>query len=261
MNAQTKIEPSLVSALAKALPELESAKKNKANPAFKSKYADLAAVIEAIGPIREHGLWYRQHVHESADGVMIETLYIHDSGEQLSAGTLFMPAVKRDAQGFGSALSYARRYSLQTAFGLATEDDDGSAAAGGYSQRERRDEPPAANGSTLRDKLEQSIEQESAPRNWGGRYPTKTALKAAMHTHHAELERIGVQGTMDDLDGYLSSPEYQDYIKQASIHAPAYLEGPLPETAPPEFIQTFALEQKARDMIAIRGNVAADVEG
>ena len=119
----------LIGALAKALPELESAKKNKANPAFKSKYADLAAVIEALEPLKEHGLWYRQHVHESAEGVMIETLYLHESGEQLSAGCLFMPAAKRDAQGFGSALTYARRYSLQTAFGLATEDDDGNAAS------------------------------------------------------------------------------------------------------------------------------------
>ncbi len=65
MNAQSKIEPSLIGALAAALPELESAKKNKANPAFKSKYADLAAVIEAIEPVTKHGLWYRQHTHEN----------------------------------------------------------------------------------------------------------------------------------------------------------------------------------------------------
>lgn len=128
MNAQSKIEPSLIGALAAALPELESAKKNKANPAFKSKYADLAAVIEAIEPVTKHGLWYRQHTHENENGVQVETFYIHTSGEQMSAGTVFMPATKKDAQGFGSALTYARRYGLQTAFGLATEDDDGNAA-------------------------------------------------------------------------------------------------------------------------------------
>lgn len=128
MNVQSNIHPSIVSALAKALPELESAKKNKANPAFRSKYADLGAVIDALEPIKEHGLWYRQHIHESEAGVNVETIYIHESGEQLSAGALFMPASKKDAQGFGSALTYARRYSLQTAFGLATEDDDGNAA-------------------------------------------------------------------------------------------------------------------------------------
>ena len=128
MNAPANIQPSIVSALAAALPELESAKKNKANPAFKSKYADLAAVIEALEPIRKHGLWYLQRAIENADGAQIETIYIHTSGETLSAGTTFMPATKKDAQGFGSALSYCRRYGLQTAFGLATEDDDGNAA-------------------------------------------------------------------------------------------------------------------------------------
>lgn len=136
MNAHTAIQPSIVAALAKALPELESAKKNKANPAFKSKFADLGAVIEAIEPIRAHGLWYRQVQHERDDGAQIETIYIHESGEQLTAGSLFMPASKKDAQGFGSALTYCRRYSLQTAFGLATEDDDGNAAvAGGQSSK------------------------------------------------------------------------------------------------------------------------------
>lgn len=128
MNAPANIQPSIVSALAAALPELESAKKNKANPAFKSKYADLAAVIDALEPIRKHGLWYLQRAIENADGAQIETIYIHTSGETLSAGTTFMPATKKDAQGFGSALSYCRRYGLQTAFGLATEDDDGNAA-------------------------------------------------------------------------------------------------------------------------------------
>jgi len=128
VNAPANIQPSIVSALAAALPELESAKKNKANPAFKSKYADLAAVIDALEPIRKHGLWYLQRAIENENGAQIETIYIHTSGETLSAGTTFMPATKKDAQGFGSALSYCRRYGLQTAFGLATEDDDGNAA-------------------------------------------------------------------------------------------------------------------------------------
>lgn len=102
------------------------------------------------------------------------------------------------------------------------------------------------------------------PRNWGGRYPNKTALRKARVVHHAEIERIGVEGTFDDLDAYLTSPEYQDYIKIASEHHPLWLEGEIPEEMreqlPAEYVQTFALETKARDMIAIRGNVAADVE-
>lgn len=96
------------------------------------------------------------------------------------------------------------------------------------------------------------------PKNWGGRYPTATALKNAMHEHHAELRRLGDEGSQDDLDAYLASPEYGDYIAQASEHRPFYLEGDLPDSAPPEFTQTFALEQRARDMIALRGGRAAE---
>lgn len=95
--------------------------------------------------------------------------------------------------------------------------------------------------------------------NWGGRYPTKTALWAACRSHHAELERLGTEATFDDLDAYLTSPEYKDYVAIATEHAPMLLEGPPPESAP-EFIPTFELERKARDMIAIRGNVPADKE-
>ena len=149
MNAQTKIEPTLIGALAAALPELESAKTNKANPAFKSKYADLAAVIEAIEPVTKHGLWYRQHTHENDSGVMVETFYIHTSGEQMSAGCVFMPATKKDAQGFGSALTYARRYGLQTAFGLATEDDDGNAAVKASQSRQSEPNSDAVDSNTV----------------------------------------------------------------------------------------------------------------
>lgn len=93
--------------------------------------------------------------------------------------------------------------------------------------------------------------------NWGGRYPNKTKLREARVTHHAELERLALEGVMDDLDNYQTSPEYQDYVKLAGEHFPSWLDGELPEEAPPEYIQTFALEQKCRDMIALRGNVPA----
>jgi len=72
-----------------------------------------------------------QTSHECDNGVVVETLFIHESGEQISAGKLHVPAAKQDPQGYGSALTYARRYALMAACGIAPEDDDGNAATKG----------------------------------------------------------------------------------------------------------------------------------
>lgn len=130
MTVQTKVEAaSIVGVLAKALPSLGAVHKNKKNPAFKSNYADLSAVLAALEPLAEHGLWFRQESRQSDKGVALETYYIHESGVELSAGVTEVPVNKSDAQAYGSAQSYCRRYALLTAFGLCADDDDGNAAA------------------------------------------------------------------------------------------------------------------------------------
>jgi hypothetical protein len=117
---------SLVSAQAK----IEGAKKDATNPHFRSKYADLAAVVEAIKkPATDNGLTWTQIMHDAENAAKVETIILHKSGEWLSCGVISVPVTKNDAQGFGSALTYARRYSLLSAFGVAPEDDDGNAAA------------------------------------------------------------------------------------------------------------------------------------
>jgi hypothetical protein len=119
----------LAAALAKAQPLIEGAIKDKTNPHFRSQYADLGNVIDAIRPaIAQHGLSFIQRCHDNEFGAKVETVILHESGEWYSAGTIAIPASKQDAQGFGSALTYARRYSLSAAFGVAPEDDDGNAA-------------------------------------------------------------------------------------------------------------------------------------
>lgn len=119
----------LSAAMALAFAKIEGAVKGKTNPAFRSKYADLSSVVDAIKPaLSEHGLWFRQITHPADGGVCVETVIHHASGEFLACGPLFVPASKQDAQGFGSALTYCRRYSLMAAFGVPAEDDDGNAA-------------------------------------------------------------------------------------------------------------------------------------
>lgn len=116
-------------ALVKAQREFGPALKSSTNPHFRSKYADLSACIEAvIDSLNNNGIYLMQLTDECEGGVKVSTVFIHESGEQMSGGSLFMPATKQDAQGFGSALSYARRYSLMAACGIAPEDDDGNQA-------------------------------------------------------------------------------------------------------------------------------------
>jgi hypothetical protein len=129
MNKSESIKE-LASALAKAQGQIKGALKTESNPFFKSKYADLASVVEAIRePLSTNGLSYVQIAHSLENSAAIETMILHSSGEWLSCGAVSVPVSKADAQGFGSAMTYARRYSLSAAFGVAPEDDDGNAAA------------------------------------------------------------------------------------------------------------------------------------
>ncbi|MEI6736929.1 MAG: ERF family protein [Pseudomonadota bacterium] len=121
----------LAAALAAAQGVMKGALKDSANPFFKSRYADLASVVEAIrAAFSANGLSYIQTVEPSdKDEVRVETTLLHSSGEWISCGVLSLPVSKIDAQGYGSALTYARRYSLSAAVGVAPEDDDGNAAS------------------------------------------------------------------------------------------------------------------------------------
>ena len=120
----------IASAFVKAQKAFGPALKTNTNPHFKSKYADLSACVEAvIDALNDNGIALIQQCHESANGVIVETMFIHESGETLSCGSLHVPAAKQDPQGYGSALTYARRYSLMAACGIAPEDDDGNAGS------------------------------------------------------------------------------------------------------------------------------------
>ena len=100
------------------------------NPYFGSKYADLAVCIEAvIDALHNNGIALIQHTDQSDKGVIVSTVFLHESGERMETGSIFVPAAQNSPQVFGSALTYARRYSLMTACGIAPEDDDGNAAS------------------------------------------------------------------------------------------------------------------------------------
>ena len=79
--------------------------------------------------LNNNGIALMQRTYECKDGVMLETVFLHESGEVLEGGLLHVPATKHDAHGYGSALTYARRYSLMATCGISAEDDDGNAAS------------------------------------------------------------------------------------------------------------------------------------
>lgn len=118
----------IAAALAKAQTEMGSALKQSNNLAYRSKYADLGNVIDACLPaLNANGIAVIQPIGEDEIGKFVETVFIHVSGETLSCRVPLIVG-KNDMQGFGSAVTYARRYGLMAMAGIAPEDDDGNAA-------------------------------------------------------------------------------------------------------------------------------------
>lgn len=143
----------IATALVKAQKAFEPAFKKALNPQFRSKYADLGACIDAVKEaLNDNGIYLLQKNYDCADGVMLETVFVHESGEMLETGIVHFPTNKHDPQGFASCLTYARRYSLMSACGIAPEpekqnvsfaDDDGNQAS----------KKPKANHTAMQDHI------------------------------------------------------------------------------------------------------------
>ena len=120
----------IAAALAKALPAIDSAKKDASNPAFRSKYADLTSVVDAYKEqLAAVGIAVLQPPSSREGEAVVTTILMHESGEWI-ASELALKPVKSDPQGMGSAITYARRYGAQGMLGITAEDDDGNAASG-----------------------------------------------------------------------------------------------------------------------------------
>jgi hypothetical protein len=119
---------SLAAALNKAQAEMSGAKKSAKNPFFKSNYANLEEVINCVKePFANNGLSFVQFPISGEGLAGVETIIMHESGEFI-ANEFMLKCAKNDPQGMGSAITYARRYGLQSAVGIPSEDDDGEGA-------------------------------------------------------------------------------------------------------------------------------------
>ena len=167
MNAITDTKAthgSIATALASAQMEMGRAMKDSTNPHFKSKYADLSSVMDAcMDALNKHGIAVLQPPMDDETGRYVQTILIHgETGQSLDCR---VPVItqKNDMQGYGSAVTYARRYGLMAMAGIAPDDDDGNAAAKAAPKSISADQ-----FVELRDKAEQAgVPQEKIAQAYG----------------------------------------------------------------------------------------------
>lgn len=133
----------LATALAKAQAAIQPAAKDKTNPAFRSRYADLTSIWEACRePLNTNGLSIIQMPGNDGDGrIALTTMLLHSSGQWIRT-TVSTRIVKDDPQGVGSGLTYLRRYALAAMVGVVADEDDDGNRASGHGQAQRATPPP-----------------------------------------------------------------------------------------------------------------------
>lgn len=119
----------IAAALTEAQKKFTTAAKDGDNPHFRSHYATIESVLDAVVPaLNAQGIAVIQRpAADDYQGACLETMLVHNSGEWISS-LIKIPSGKNDAHGYGSAYTYARRYSLAAMCGLKQGDDDGNAA-------------------------------------------------------------------------------------------------------------------------------------
>jgi len=172
-----------IAALAKAIAlsqlHVGNALKSSTNPHFKSKYADLAEILNTVRPVfSANGIAIVQTPTFESGVASVETMLCHESGEFISS-VCSSPVSKQDAQGIGSAITYLRRYSLAAMCGIAQEDDDGQHAV---------QEPQTQRQAPSR-KLS-NAEREMGVADMKGA-PDEAALKQVWADYHAMAKNIG----------------------------------------------------------------------
>lgn len=185
----------LTKALAKAQSIMMGAVKDASNPHFKSKYATLENVIDAIrAPLTENGIAFMQSPTFSPETkcVSVTTTLYH--GEQWISSSITVPVQQASAQGVGSAITYACRYSLQAIVGLPPVDDDGEASIDRNSNNKQQD------NKTDHSKVDENSEREALADAFGN---MKLAIRKSKTIE--ELEKV--MSSVNKNENYKSGPE------------------------------------------------------
>jgi hypothetical protein len=179
----------LSTALSKAQGEIQAAIKDKTNPHFRNNFASLQSVIDSLkGPFSKNGLSITQAPGQSEHGWILESQIMHASGQWIRC-TFPLLVEKNTSQAFGSALSYARRYTLSSLSGTASDDvsdDDGEIAldaAGGTPKEDTSKRSPSQSNALLKPKS-----KEKEPLKVSG--PLSQAISAANAPVKNELNEM-----------------------------------------------------------------------
>lgn len=189
----------LYAALAAAQAEMQNPSFDSQNPHFRSKFASLAAVRNAVVPVlARHGIAVLQNLTTTDNGIGCETILTHASGETLRLGPLAMPATKADAQGFGSAATYARRYSLMAVAGVVgDDDDDANSATGKPAAPERYDSSRVQNAiKAARAALDADVEEADKAklvRDWHAKANKDNEFYQAVWSEMGSKERSAIK--------------------------------------------------------------------
>jgi hypothetical protein len=178
-----------INEIAKALSKFQADVKNPSNsavnPQFKSKYAPLDVVINTVKPVlADNGLSFIQSTGSFGEAIIVTTLLMHESGQWIESDPLTLPAYQTkgggvkefNAQGAGSSLTYARRYSLSAILGLSSEDDDDGNHASGQGGYKEANKPSGNNGMSEADKekkRQEALAKAEAKKNQGKQESTQ----------------------------------------------------------------------------------------
>lgn len=208
MNAQVKdaatvdakaVHTSLYAALAAAQAEMGKAIKDTSNPHFRTKYADLASVMDACMPaLTRHGIAVIQPPCDEDGQRYVKTVLLHGETGQSAECRVPLIVSKNDMQGYGSAVTYARRYGLMSMAGIAPEDDDGNAAAKAppvvedrEPPRQQRHEGPTREAvEAARDSLTNAETLDQLAAIWGDLPNTVRTVKAIIDAKDASKVRL-----------------------------------------------------------------------
>jgi hypothetical protein len=202
-------------------------KKDSDNPFFKSKYADLDEIIKAIRPAMEKsGLSFIQNPAKDENGnIGVYTMLLHKSGEYIVFDPVLVPVPKKDAQGIGAAMTYARRYSLGAALGIATDEDDDANSIQEPTQRKQQQQKPVQQKQQVQTNQQQSKRDLNEWKELGGKerkrffaiagkknlsekhqkaiiyfYTDKTSRAEVTETEYQQINNVIEKATMDEIN-------------------------------------------------------------